>query len=326
MTLHHLAALAGALIIGAAAHVSIAATGGYAGQGAPLQIAVAAGLIVGSVAIGAAWQARRLGVGFCLAVALLAGETFAILMTAERTVTTREATAAPLQAAARARLEADARLRKADATMAAADAAILNEASKVGCKVECRRLLEGAVESARKNRDAARAALAAVPASKSSSPLADRLGVDAWLLDLVAAALASVAANGLGASLLAFGSHGRPRPAPTALGQFPAQGRQLGVETPPPVEILPLPALPPPDALDHAAKFGREMLAPAKGKLPVILLHGAYHDWCRNRGIDPLPAREIGTALDQLFQRAGLRVETIDGIPHLAGARLRGVT
>lgn len=54
---------------------------------------------------------------------------------------------------------------------------------------------------------AARRALAALSAPPSPTPLADRLGVAAWLVDLVHSALGSLAANGLACGLLVFGAH-----------------------------------------------------------------------------------------------------------------------
>ena len=50
-------------------------------------------------------------------------------------------------------------------------------------------------------------ALAALPAVAAASPLAARINVPDWVLDLIRAGLFSVSANGLGAFLLAFASH-----------------------------------------------------------------------------------------------------------------------
>ena len=180
---------------------------------------------------------------FLLAVALIAGEAYALLLTAERTLAHREELQAPLQEHAEARRKAEQRLMRAQteleaaatgtprlkraiAAKSAADAAVVEKAAEKGCAVHCRALLEQQVatastevaaardEMARLQRAAeqevtyARSALVAMPKVGSGSPLADRLGVAGWEIDLTAAALASIAANGLAAVLIAFAAHG----------------------------------------------------------------------------------------------------------------------
>jgi hypothetical protein len=308
--MHKLAIFVGALIIGAAAHVSIAASGGYGALAAPLQLAVALGLIVGAICVGRAWRECRIVIVACLVVALAAGEGFAVIMTAERTIAARELAAAPLRDAETARAGAEARVKAAESAKTEADKAALTEAAKPGCRKECRTLIEGAKADAQRELEAARAALAALPPVRSASPLADRLGIAGWTLDLIAAALASISANGLGAALVAFGAHGighreKVRSTPTA------QVAEV---------ISPVPAS---TALEHAARFGLDALAPATAATPLANLHSAYQAWCRERGESPLPPREIALALKDLVSRSGLRIEAIDGAPHIVGAKLK---
>jgi len=304
--MHKIAIAAGALIIGAAAHVSIVASGGYSALAAPLQLAVALGLIVGAICVGLAWRERRLVIVGCLVIALVAGEGFGLINTAERTIAARDIAAAPIKDAENARIQAEARVKDAETKKSAADAAALTEAAKSGCRRECRALIEGAKADAQRELESARNALAILPPVRSVSPLADRLGVPGWALDLVAAALASIAANGLGAALVAFGAHGH-REEPKA-----------GTQTEKPEIIQPQR-----QAREHAARFGLDVLTPARAATPVMRLHSAYQEWCRDRGEQPLPAREIGSALDDLFRRSGLRVEAIEGAPHIIGAKLK---
>jgi hypothetical protein len=54
-----------------------------------------------------------------------------------------------------------------------------------------------------------------------------------------------------------------------------------------------------------------------------VKLYAAYLDWAQAQDIRPLPAREIGSALDELFHRADVEIQTIDGMPHVRGAKLR---
>lgn len=303
--LRAIAILVGAATIGAATHAAILAAGGYSAPGAPLQMAVAASVVVGSVAIGVAWRESRWAVLLALVAALAAGEAYAVMLTAERTIAAREAAVSPAKASADARQAAEARLRRAEAAKSVADAAILGEASKAGCKVECRRLLEGAMESARTELDAARTSLAASPAPMSASPLADRLGIPAWAWDLTQAALASIAANFMGAALVAFGAHGA-RPPRVATIEIVEPARQL-----------------PPSPREHAAAFARQTLIPATDETSMLTVFEAYRAWCASRGEPALPAREIGKALLDLFDRLRLPVAVVDGTPHVRGARLK---
>ena len=126
---------------------------------------------------------------------------------------------------ARAKAIEDARIAKANAQKAVTESAALP-----GCKDRCKALLDAAVASAQTDVDTANKApmpedtVAVVEAKQelenarsvhrsnpkptaSGTPLADRLGVPAWLIDLTVAGLLSLAANGLAATLIAFGAH-----------------------------------------------------------------------------------------------------------------------
>jgi hypothetical protein len=98
-----------------------------------------------------------------------------------------------------------------------------------GCRENCRQLLQAQVDSAAQEitnaqtalatqkekaeaeLSAARADLANFKKPLSATPLADRIGVPAWIIDLVTSALGSVAANGLACCLLIFGAHASHR-------------------------------------------------------------------------------------------------------------------
>ena len=178
-------------------------------------------------------------------MAILAGELFGLLMTAERIVVGREAQQAPLHQASVAYAAAGSRvaetiaalsrvpvtsprLEAANAAKSTADRAVIEKSDARGCMQNCRALLQKAADDARDEVDAARAELAKVAdrargevakaraalegmrAPASATPLADRLHVPAWAIDLIAAALGAIGANGLGCILLAFAGH-RPR-------------------------------------------------------------------------------------------------------------------
>jgi hypothetical protein len=239
-----LALIAGLGLVGAAAHVNILACGGYAQPTAVITLALAIGVAVGSVAIGNAAQNKRRMLAVLIAVGLLCGEGYALIATGERTISARDASIAPITAAVEARKQAEARVVSAElavltvaatsprleaaiAAKAAAESRAMDDASKKSCAANCRALLEAATATAAREVDAARAeisgyrlqaelrlaearnAVVALPATRSASPLADRLGIAGWALDLLAAGLLSIGVNGLGAALIALSAHGR---------------------------------------------------------------------------------------------------------------------
>lgn len=110
------------------------------------------------------------------------------------------------------------------------------------------------------------------------------------------AALSSIAVNGMGAALIAFGAHG-------------ASDRRRHIQT---INIEPLPATAP-TAHDHARQFVRSALRPADTNTPLARLLPAYVAWCQATGAEPLPKREIATELAALFEKIGVEIAEVDG-------------
>ncbi len=196
----------GALILFAVSHVAISATGGYGTPHSFLTLAVAFGVGLGAVFSGAAWAARRYTLSIALVGALIAGEAFGFMATAERLIASREAQQAPLRLAtetfnaARQRV-ADAakalddhpttsqRLEAAIAAKNLADAAAVQKSAERGCVENCRKLLQaqvdaasaeiaaarGEIDRAKQSLEAdlqtARSALAAIKAPESRVPV-----------------------------------------------------------------------------------------------------------------------------------------------------------
>jgi len=346
--------LVGLAILGAAAHVNIAYTGGYDTPHAILTLAVAAGLAVGSIAVGAAWSDRRRAISCVILAALLAGEAFALSSTAERLISQRDAAQAPIREArerremaakrlaeaeadlaqadqakssdrlalaVEARLDARSseRLRAAEAAKAAADRAALEKAAERGCAANCRALLQDQVARASAEVTAARAEVEALTATASRevkaaqdeiaarhaaaaaavriaradfdaarmppspSPLADRLGVAAWIVDVVVAALGSVSANGLAAGLIAFGGH-RPRARVVdEVPRAPAHGRV--------------------DA------FAADLLHPRVGSsVGLTQAYRSYSAWCIQNGRAPVSPDVFADEFAELLKRLGVPV------------------
>jgi hypothetical protein len=313
--LRSLAVLIGCAIVAATAHVAILSAGGYAMPTTPLQIAVALGLCTGSICVGSALRDGRWLLAFVFVIALISGEAYAIITTSEITIGARDATAAPIRDAERARADALLRVARAEASKTAAESAGLTEASKPGCRRECRILLEDAKTNAERELNAAGVALNSLAPPRSATPLADRLHIAGWKLDLLTAALRSIAANGLGAALIAFGANGksevhRPRTARTT------PSRVADAE---PVRT-PLPA---PTARDHAVRFSRDVLTPADADTRVADLQPAYLDWCQCTNRVPFPTREIGLELADLFKRAGVENVDVGGTKYVSQAKIK---
>lgn len=266
-TAEGLATSTGVAILFATTNANVLQTGGWFSSHAILVAALSAGVFAGARVVG-------LGagkVGLVIIAALVAGEAFNFSATAERIVVERENQAAPLKDAlakhdaAVARLlrvqkspVTSARLEQAKADKEAKDEAVTKEASD-GCKSECRRkqaiadkaqdeLVAATSEAEQMHQaeiDAAQAEVEANPLPASATPLADRIGIPAWALDLIMAGLLSVGANGLAGTLIAFGAHGtKPamelKPGSTAVpesseppprGKKPRSERQMKANT-----------------------------------------------------------------------------------------------
>lgn len=356
MLLRSLAIFVGCLIVAATTHVAIISAGGYGSTSAPLQIAVALGLCTASVCTGAAWGDGRWILGFVFLFVMVAGEALAILTTSEVTLAARDAAAAPLVELAKKRSDAlgelaaadtaspapadKSRLQAAEKAKSNAETAVREKAADKACLANCRLLLQSAVDAAQREvaaaraeldertrnesqrlqdrRTAARAAVASLPPARSATPLADRLRVAAWALDLLIAGLRSIAANGLGAALIAFGAHagGSARGKLARCDLAPLSEAQVA-------SVASTPALLALSAHDHAVRFSREMLAPAEFDTPVSALHQAYLRWCLSKTEIPYSLREIGRELANLFARLEIEIIEIAGTKFVARVEIK---
>jgi hypothetical protein len=375
----------GAAILFTTAHVTILATGGYGGSHAYITLAVAAGVAVASILVGRAWGEGRRTLAVGLVIAIAAGEVYALIGTAERLTAAREASQAPLRQAVEARQKLEARVAKAEAAVAAlpetssrfqaamlgkaaADAAVVTKSAERGCAANCRLLLQAQADQNQQEVEAARrdmaehrtrleqavtdakGELAAFKAPPSPSPLADRIGWQAWVLDLVMAGLGSLSANGLAGLMMVFGSHRRSEKADTVKApQSPAIAPAIvlepvdeqqdvdGAETAKVIQLRPAngsgkrrakavdKAKPDPDAVQHGKSFmvARVTRADGDAATDVRALHRDYVTWCEARGVLPKPATEIGPALLHLFEMAKIPISQKDGKPVALGIALK---
>jgi hypothetical protein len=372
-----LAMVVGAAILFTTAHVSILATGGYGSSHAYIALGVAAGVVVASIAVGRAWGERRKPLAIFLAVTIAAGEVFALLSTAERLTAAREASQAPLRQAMEARRKLETRVAKAEAAVkvlpdpssrlqaamqskAAADTAVVTKSAERGCAANCRLLLQAQADQSQQDVEAARrdmaetrarlqqevtyarADLAAFKSPPSASPLADRIGWPAWVLDLVMAALGSIAANGLACALMVFGSHRKAAVADTAnasqpeIPELPAPEMPLepqrtvgGTEGANVVPIRPTgrsgARKPSADAIKQAKGFmvARITRTDDDAETDVRALYRDYVAWQEEKGRQPLPETDIGAALVHLFKLAQIPFGPKDGRAIARGIALK---
>ena len=304
-----------------------------------LTIAVAAGLGIGALAIGGAWRDDRRVLAFLLCGTLIAGEAFALLSTAERLVKHRDDTQSPLRTAEESRAKAQERVIVAEADLAAssstprlaraieskaaADTGVITKAAERGCATHCRALLEQQVAAAEREMAlaraevdamrgkaaaalvAARANLSALEPATTATPLADRLGVQGWLLDLIASALGSVAANGLAGCLIAFGGHVR---AP----------KMIAVD---------LPAEPVNRAAGRVDAFAAAVLHPRDGgRVTLGKAYVSYQRWCERAGLEPLPPLDFADSFASLVKRLGCPVCLSDGVAEVLDVVIEPLT
>ena len=314
IVLRTLAIVAGIGILAAVAHATITATGGYGwNTNAPLTIALAMGVALGAPV--ASLSRRTLAALLCLA--LLAGEAYGFLATASWHVANIEAQAAPIHdaearhTAAKARLEAvehsDALQRAIDVQTAHASEAMARSAEKA-CNAVCKATIadtartdQAAVNAARESTqreiDGARTALANAPLPSSASPLADRLGVQPWELDLLGAGLRSFACTVLAGGLLAFATHPRNEP--------------------------PMPKADDVSASKKVARFMVDRLEPApRASVESADLYSAFCEWCQVNGVRALPAPQFADALVPVLNEVGIRRKMAGGDVFLCDVRL----
>jgi len=234
-TVEELATASGVAILIASTNANIVQTGGmwnYASSHAGIVAALSLGVFAGARVIGSGKASKV--IGLMIAGALFCGEAYNFSATGERIVVERENGAAPLKAKQVKHDEAEKRLydiehgkissprlETANAEKTKADAAYDKELREGGrCKTICLGLKDKAEAAQREvvaalseaehmhqaDIDAAKADVKANPTPASATPLSDRTGIPAWLLDLGVAGLLSFAANALAAVLIGFGA------------------------------------------------------------------------------------------------------------------------
>jgi hypothetical protein len=331
--LRTLVSIAGLGVIAAATHANVLHAGGYQSQEAPLIITVAALLAVGMAFAGWVWTEGRRGMAMTLALCLLAGEAYWVLLNTEREIANRAAIAAPSNDARAAHQAAQRRFTTAVTAKNAANAAIITDAAKADCASNCRMLLLAAQQAANDEWLAAGAALAGAPNVTSATPLPDHIGMAPWAWDLLLAGLRSLVVV---AGSLAVGMATVPRkkqpPARLELVAATAPVTPPAPKAPPvphsaPVEPkrpAPLP-IPPPASVSNpranvvpltakrhlpegmVSEFASRRISKSEGSETALDdIYAAYRQWCETNNKAPLPAARFVPSLTAYCDATGV--------------------
>jgi hypothetical protein len=174
MLLRALAILSGIVLVEAAAYASLAhADASPTSPYGVITLAVAGELIAGALCFGAACAARRHFAALAIAMGMLSGELYSLILTGERVVATRETAQINIREARERRKAAERRMGEAEATLAsthwdkrleralaakiATDLAVVEKSAERGCASNCRALLQAQVGAAQREVDAAHA-------------------------------------------------------------------------------------------------------------------------------------------------------------------------
>jgi len=347
-----LAIIAGALILGAVAHVTIMSTNGYGTAHAYLTMTVAVGVAVASVICGMA-PTRGLIIFLCACIAC--GEAYNFLQTSNRLTAAAEAAQAPKREHAKAFAKAEADVRTAQASVdtpatsqrlkhalhakEVADQAVIDKSAEKGCRENCRQLLQAAVDSAadeitraraaieaaqrsaKANLETAKATLAVMPAPESPTPFADRIGMPAWAFDVLVAFLGSIAANGLACGLMIFGAH--------RLGHKAAPPQSVPIIDITPVRVPDRPrprlATATRQAIGAAFDFlhdGLEIVAGPRTEMTDAFIE--YAAWCRAKALRAMDVADFVDDMEELCKRFGIRTVTEGERYYLLDVRVAG--
>ena len=227
IVLRGLAIIIGLGAIAAVTHGTVLATGGY-GWNTPASFYIALGCVQAGLAMAlGAGMVRGILPKLAAVVLLVMCEAANFLATVDLQLTAAEDAAAPIHdaAAKRAsaeawvtRLDRDDRVRRAEATAAKVQSDAMAKSAEKGCAANCRAVLEAqvrevttAVEEARQSlqleQRQARTALDKAPLPPSATPLADKTGWQAWMIDLLKVGFRGFAVSIGAAILLAAGTH-----------------------------------------------------------------------------------------------------------------------
>lgn len=308
-------------VIAAFTYLNVMHSGGFGAPDAPLIIAVAAMMAVGSTLCGWAWRhSGKLG-AIVLGLCLIVGECYWIATNADRDFTARSAALQPENDARLRRADLQRRLEDARANRDGARKALTDQAPLPGCRKECASLLRANVAAALQSYTDAQAALDALPPARDAKTLAEQFNIAEWQWD----ALLSLARGlmAMGASV-ALGLVLHPKKRTQELTPKPLAPKKLEVVQTP-QRLMPPPKRSPPraDATKVLVDFGSERIKrDATGKVHMRDVLLAYEDFCAQNLEMPLDRTLFVRKFADLCEHAGLTVELQGRDAYIVGAKL----
>ncbi len=321
--LRGLAILIGLGAIAAVTYGTVEATGGISTDTAPLYIAL--GALQAAIALSFAVIHSRIVAALAILV-LLACEAATFIGTADLQLAGIEMRAAPVHEAAAkrkaaedwlTRLEHDDRVARTELALQIAQGDAREKSTAKDCGKNCLAILAKTVDGATSavgeaqsslqlERRQARAALAAAPIPPSTSPLADRLGMQASTLDLLFVGFRGFAVAAGAAIVLAIGAHPWERRAPE-----PVKLASNVMPITPKRTLLTGTRATVPAKLGDVDAFLLERVSREEGaRVSWADAFLSYRGWCEASYCAPVDARVFGARLDALRDELGLRVRT----------------
>ena len=305
---------AGLTILGGMAHYLVTTGSGWDSPEAMVYAFIAVVLAVGAVVAGRCYQTGHWWLFGGAIAAMLCAEVYQFAQLAERTMLHRAEAQQILRVAELRRAHALARVERLHAAATASTSVRLDNALRAKadidaraaktsaerhCGRQCRAMLQGQIDAAasdveaarqalRANQVAARSALAkaradlaAMPVPPSSTMIANGLGVEPLTVEMILAALRSVGVNLAACIFLSFAAHGGI--AHTSTPERP--GLQI-------------------------ARFSVERYEPcSNGYVCLCDMLQEYREWCRDRREKVLPSNVFAVELAHLVDTAKLEVE-----------------
>lgn len=323
--LRGLAIIAGLGGIGAVTYGTVEATGGFTTNYAAVYIALGVTQAVLAMALGAGLVRGRL-LALTAVALLVMCEAANFLATVDLQLTAAEDAAAPIHDASAkrmaaedwvARLERDDRVQRAERALRDAQADARTKSTDKGCGQNCRAILAKTVDDAtaavanaqaslQLEKRQARAALDKAPLPPSATPLADKTGWQAWMIDLAKAGLRGFGLALGSAILLAAGAHRRQPEFPTPTVPKPAK-------------------VPVTKAVGSVSKWmleATEAQPAAKAEWGAML--AAYRLWCQAHDFEAVTAEVFAESLNVICERAGIETNEKGGKVYCVDLKLIG--
>src|SRR5262249_26366913 len=147
------------------------------------------------------------------------------------------------------------------------------------------------------------------PLPGSATPVPDRLGVPAWLYDLIKAGIKSLGVNGMVMCLIAFSTHHRRREPETAKIEPVAVPVEIN-----PRSVITMIESPKPQEIGDLRRYILTCIPRNKGAdFTWGAAYARYRRWCEESGFVPMELKRFFDEFGQVCARAKIHTEQRDG-------------